>query len=497
MRTKHHIRMAAILMATALTLTACGGQTPTLPESKTLTIGFTLEPPTLDFTIAADASIPQLLLYNVYETLVKVDSGGAIKPLLATSYEVSSDGTTYTFHLDPAAKFASGTAVDADAVIASLNRTRNATLATLKAQMAVIDNLRAVDSHTVEVTLTQPSNFWLYDMTSSAGMIIDPASTDLAADAKGSGPYMFGSWNHGDRIILKKNPAYWGKAAPFDQVTFRYMSDANAVVSSMLSGDLDMIGQMTSPDAVPQFSDTTKYQVVNGTTTGEVTLGFNHSKALGNQLLRQAICYAIDRKGLLDTVWGGYGTLIGSMVAPTDPFYEDLSGTYPYDPEKAKQLIAQAGVTNPTLSLRVPVVPYATAAATFVASQLKQVGITVNVEELDFNRWYTEVFTGGDYDMTIVAHMEPRDIVNFANPDYYWHYNNSAFQALVKQADAAPTSDEFVKDMKQAAKTLAADAAADWLFLFPNLVVARANITGIPLNSTSLSFDLTTISPKG
>ena len=489
--------IVAVMVGMATMVAGCSGtsSSDSSTGSGTLTIGMTLEPDTLDLTTSDAASIPQLLLYNVYETLVKVDSSGAIKPLLADSYTESADGKTYTFNLDPAAKFASGTPVDADAVVASINKMRNAPSQTLKDQMAVIQNVAAQDAHTVVVTLSQPSNFWLYSMTSTAGIIIDPAATDLATTPMGSGPYVFDSWTKGDHITLKKNPNYWGTPAHYDQVVFRYIPDPNAMVSAMLSGGIDIMGEMTSPDALNQFSDTSKYTVTTGTTNGEVVLGFNNARpALQNVLVRQAICYAIDKQALVNTVWAGQGTVIGTMDVPTDPYYQDLSGEYPYDPDKAKQLLAQAGVSNLTLSLRVPITPYAPAAATFIASELAQVGITANVEELDFSsQWLPQVFTNGDYDMTIVAHMEPRDIVNFADPSYYWHYNNPAFQSLITQADQASPA-EFITDMQQAAKMLADDAASDFLFVFPNIVVAKAGITGIPQNATSLSFDLTNIS---
>ena len=148
------------------------------------------------------------------------------------------------------------------------------------------------------------------------------------------------------------------------------------------------------------------------------------------------------------------------------------------------------------MALRVPITPYSTPAASFIASQLADVGITVTIEELDFaSRWLPEVFLDGDYDMTIVAHVEPRDIVKFANPEYYWHYDNPEFQDLIAQADSGPAQ-EFVPTMKLAARMLADDAAANWLFVFPNLMVARAGITGLGENMTSLSFDVTTISSR-
>ncbi len=356
--------------------------------------------------------------------------------------------------------------------------------------------MAAKSDGTVLVTLKQPSNAWLYSMTSTPGIIVDPAVSDMATAPMGSGPFAFSKWTKGDSITLTKSLTYWGTPGRFDEVTFRYYLEANAMISAMLAGDLDIISNLQAPQSLSQFSDTSRFTIVEGTTTGEVTMGFNHTNpALAQLKVRQAICHAIDRKALLNTVWAGHGQLIGSMASPTEPYYEDLSNTYPFDPAKAKALLAEAGVTNLTLRFRVPVTKYATDSATFIQSQLKDVGITTTIEQLDFPRWLSEVFTKADYDMTIVAHVEPRDLVKWADPNYYWRYNNPELQSLVKQADAG-SADDYVRLMKQAAKLLADDAAADWLFLLPNLVVTTSDVTGIGPNATSLSFDLTTIASR-
>ena len=467
------------------------------PPAGRLVVGATLEPSTLDFSQSAEAAIPQLLLYNVYETLVKEDSTGALQPLLATAYTLSDDRLTYTFQLDPKATFASGAPVDAQAVVASFERFRSAPNGNVAGPLGLIQQARAIDPATVAVTLTRPSNGWLYDMTSPAGIVIDPRATDLAQSTAGSGPYQFSDWVKGDRIDLTRNPAYWGAPAAFAAVEFRYYADPNAMGSALLSGDIDIISDLTSPSSLDAFADTTRYQVVKGTSTGEVTLGFNHSRpALQDLRVRQAISYALDRQAIVDTAWGGQGRLIGTMVDPTDPYFQDLSQTYPYDPDKARQLLAEAGQTDLSLALRVPVVPYATAAGQIVQSQLGQVGIHVTLDEVDFGTWLSQVFQQGDYDLTIVNHAEPRDIGRFADPTYYWRYDNSQFRDLLAQADAAPP-DQYVPLMEQAAKLLADDAAADWLFLFPHLVVAKADLTGIPPNSTTVSFDVTTMARRG
>ncbi len=487
--------LSASAAVAALSVAGCNSPASSPPsERRVLKVGATLEPPTLDPTVSAAASISQVLLYNVYETLIRMDSEGRLRPLLAQRWDVSDDLTRYTFTLHAGAAFASGAPVDAAAVVASLERMRASTVGSVRRQHEVVADVRAVDSGTVEVQLKRPSHSWLYSMASTAGIVIDPAVTDMATRPMGSGPFAYASWAKSDRIVLTRNTAYWGTPPRFDEAVFRYYAEANAMVAAMLAGDLDVVSNLQSPQTVSQFSDTSRYTVLEGTTTAEVVLGLNHlHPLLSNIKVRQAINHAIDQQALIKTVWAGRGRPIGSMGSPTEPFYQDLSGTYPYDPAKAKQLLAEAGTPSLSLRLRVPTTPYATAAARFVSSQLAQVGITAPVEELDFSgRWLPEVYTKGDYDMTIVAHAEPFDISNWADPEYYWHYSNPTFSTLLAQADMG-TQEEYVAKMRQAAQVLATDAAAVFLFLMPNLVVTKSTISGVSANAATLSFDLTTV----
>ncbi len=505
-RSSRSLTLAAVGVVVGLVMsmgfTGCApAAVPTTAPVRSLVVGATLEPASMDAWHNPDASIPQVLLYNVYETLVKVDSDGRLKPLLAQAWDVSTDRLTYTFRLNPAAKFASGSPVNAAAVVANIDRLKaDAKLTpTLQAQLAVVAGAKAIDEHQVQITLTHPSLMWLYDMTASLGMILDPSFTgDLNNASAGSGPYAFGSHAKGQSVSLVDNPGYWGTPARFDEVEFRYFADPNAENAAMLSGDLDIISNLQAPDALAQFADQSRFTIINGTTNGEVVLGLNNSsKALKNLKVRQALTMAIDRKALVDTAWNGQGTLIGSMAVPTDPWYEDLTSVNAYDPAKAKALLKEAGYAEgPTLRLRVPAIPYAVKSAQFVASQLRDVGMTVKVEELEFARWIPEVFTNGDYDMTIVAHTEPRDFGKFANPKYYWHYDSKKYQELYATADAAPDEATAIAGMKAALRYLAEDAAAIWLFDLPNLVITKNTITGVAQNASSISFDLTSITSR-
>lgn len=477
-----------------------GAPAPSGDPNATLKVGFVAAPASLDFTQDNGAAIPQALLYNVYETLVRMTPEGEIAPLLASKWTVSDDQKVYTFTLREGVKFSSGAAFTAEDAVFSINRVKSdwAKTVAVASGMAKVAKAEAVNPTTLRVTLTEPSQNWLFGMTTRIGAMFSRTGvTDLATKAVGTGPYTVSAYQPNVKLTLTRNQTYWGTGTPrqagMQTVDFLYYKDPTAMNNAELSGAIDVISSVQTPDQLDQFSDTSKFQIIEGTTTGEVLLSYNNSRApLNDKKVRQAISYAIDRKGLLETVWAGKGVLIGSHAVPTDPWYTDLANTYPYDPAKAKQLL---GGKTYTLRLRVPNLPYATAAAPVIASQLQQVGISVKVDTLDFPAdWITQVFTNADYDMSIVNHVEPNDLATlWGEPDYYTRYDNPEVRKLLEDGDAG-TREEMIAAYRKATEILADDAAGDWLWAFPNLLVADVNVKGLAKNQVSESFDLTGVS---
>ncbi|WAL65550.1 ABC transporter substrate-binding protein [Amycolatopsis cynarae] len=489
------VRVSAIALALLLVVTACSaGSTASVGGGPdTLAVGFAAEPQNFDFTRTDGAAIPQALLYNVYEGLVKLDADGRIVPLLAQSWTLSPDRLAYDFQLRPGVKFSNGAPFTADDVKFSLERVKTSWTVSLKSKMDVVDHVEVVDPLHARVVLKKPSNGWLFDLTGRVGAMFSPTGVaDLANAPIGTGPYLMASRRRGDSIVLQQNPAYWGSKPAYRTVVLKYIKDPTALNNALLSNGIDVVSTITAPDSIPQFEADTRFTVLQGTTNSEVVLSFNNARPpLDDRRVRQALTLAIDRKALLATAWAGRGTLIGSMVPPTDPWYEDLAGYYPHDPARAKALLAEAGQTSLVLRLRIPNLSYAVNAAQVVASELADIGVRVNIEPLDFPAvWLKQVFNGHDYDMSIVQHVEARDIATFGNPQYYWGYDNPRVRQLLAAADAG-TAQEQVDDMKQVAETITADAAADWLFLFPNVVVAKKKVTGLARNQVGESFDLT------
>ena len=462
--------------------------------SQKLAIGLVAEPENLDFTTTDGAAIPQALLYNVYENLVKLDQDGNVQPSLAKSWDISKDRKTYTFHLVGNAKFSNGDPFTAQDAAFSIERVKKDWTISLKSAMDVVASAKATSPTELKVTLKRPSNDWLYRMTTRIGAMFDKNGVShLATQPIGTGPYELGNWKRGDSISLVRNDKYWGKKPYFQTVTFKYFSDPNALNNALLSDTINVIGTVQTPESLGQFQNNPKYKVIEGTTNGEVVLSFNNgSGPMADKKVRQAVRYAIDHKALVDTCWAGHGKLIGSMVPPTDPWYQDLTGLYPHNVAKAKKLLQESGHANDTLRLRIPSLPYAVSCGTVVKSQLEQAGFKVKLDQLEFPAaWLNTVFTNANYDMSIIAHVEPRDLgAVFGDPKYYTRYDNPKLRQLLQKADTG-TQQQQIQYMQKAAKLLSQDAAADWLFLLPNLMVADKDITGLPKNAISESFDVT------
>ncbi|MFG1913109.1 ABC transporter substrate-binding protein [Kribbella sp. NPDC048928] len=495
---KFPTRAVALAATALLAVTACsagsgtssGGSSP--GSSQNLSIGLVAEPASLDFTTTDGAAIPQALLGNIYETLVKQDDSGKIVPSLAKSWTVSPDRKTYTFDLVDNAKFSNDKPFTANDAVFSINRVKTAWTISLKSAMDVVAGAKALSPTQLQVTLSKPSNDWLFRMTTRIGAMFSESGVSALATAPvGTGPFKFSKWNRGDSIVLARNDSYWGTKPFFQQITLKYFKDATALNNALLTSTINVIGTVQAPEALSQFTSNSKYQVIEGTTNGEVLLSFNNSRPVFKDVrTRQAIRMAIDHKALLDTCWAGRGKLIGSMVPPTDPWYEDLTNVAPYDVAKAKSLLQASGAAGKTLRLRLPTLPYATSCGQVVKSQLEQAGLKVQIDQLEFPAaWLTTVFKNADYDMSIIAHVEPRDLGAVFNAKYYTRYDDPTLQGYLAAADSGDEAAQ-VDNMKKAARRLSEQAAGDWLFLLPNLMVADKDIKGLPTNAITENFDL-------
>lgn len=220
----------------------------------------------------------------------------------------------------------------------------------------------------------------------------------------------------------------------------------------------------------------------------------NNQRAPFNDLrVRQAVMYGVDRQAIRDTTWEGYGVdTAGAPVAPTDPWFEQVTAQeyYDFDLPRAQALLADAGAVGTPITISVPSLPYAQAASEILYAQLTAIGFKVRLETVEFPAvWLQQVHRSHDYDMSLVAHVEARDIPTmFGSADYYLGFDDATTQELLAAADTATgdTSEESAKrysaEMSQAVATIMDQAAALTLYNMPNIVVARPGLVGLPTN---------------
>ncbi|MHA6691964.1 ABC transporter substrate-binding protein [Devosia sp. A449] len=452
-------------------------------------IGSLYEPQNLDNTAGAGQGINEAFNGNVYEALFALTDAGTVENALASDYSISEDGLTYTITLQPGVTFHSGDPLTAADVKASIERvTAEASKSSRKNSLKTIASIETPDEQTVVITLAEKSISLPYNL--SYVWIVNDTATSLTDSEDGTGPYVLADWRRGSTLSLDRNDAYWGEAPTNAGVTFNYFTDATALNNALLTGAVDIITSVQSPDALTQFTGNPDFTVTDGQSTTKEIMAFNDRVApFDNVKVRKAVARAIDNQKLLQSIWGDYGTLIGSFVPPTDPWYVDLTGVDPYDPESAKALLAEAGYADGfTFKLDTPDYDPHPIVAEFIKSELAKVGITVEINIITANEWYTKVYQAHDFDATLQEHVNHRDIVFYGNPDFYWGYNNPAVIELIKQAEASAAVDEQTAKLTEANTLIAEDAASDWLYLYPQIVVSAASVTGYPVNGLNSQF---------
>ncbi len=469
-------------------------------KKDTLVFGMSLEPsPGLDPTGGAASAISEVTLYNVFETLTKINSDGSVSPLLAESWEVSPDLKTYTFKLRKGVKFQNGEPFNAAAVKFSFERAgAEKSINKDKRIFAAIGSVAAIDEHTVVVLNTQINPNFLFAMGLGTAAIVEPKSAENnGTKPVGTGPYQLETWNKGSSVVLSKWDGYRNAAAiKFKKVSFRIISDPAAQAAALLSGDVDVFPRIGTR-SLPQFKSNSKFQVLIGNSQGKTILTINNKKKpLDDVRVRRAILAAIDRKAVIEGAADGYGSPIGSHYVRGLPGFVDTTGINPFNIEKAKALLAEAGVKTPLeLSLKLPPTPYARQGGEVIAAQLAKIGIVAKIENIEFAQWLSNVFGGPkNFDLTMILHVEPFDLGNYTNPNYYWGYDNPKFNQLYQQIQNAPRVADRDKLLAEAQRMLANDAVNAFLYQPQLPTVAIKNLKGLWKDMPTFANDLSLLS---
>lgn len=473
-------------------LSGCGdSSTAETPESRaaanTIVVGIAQD---LDNSLDPHKTVKagtREVMFNVFEGLMKPTPEGDLTPAIASDYQVSEDRLTYTFTLRDGVKFHNGDTVTAEDAVYSIQRCAAATETGIVPVEAFsnITDIQAPDASTVVITLAQPDNEFLSYMTTA----VLPADYDQQdTDPVGTGPFKFVSRAAQDSIVLKKFDEYWGTPAQLDQVTFKIIENADSLLMSLQSGAIDLCAHLTSTQVAQLGED---FDVAEGTMNLVQALYLNNAVApFDNELVRQALCYAIDKKNILDLAFDGYGSLIGSSMYPAFGKYfdESLTDYYPHDTEKAKELLAQAGYPDGfSMTITVPsnYKPHMDTAQVLV-QQLAEVGITAEIQAVEWESWVSDAYTNRQFQSTVVgvdaSNMTARALLErFTSTadNNFINYSNADYDALFAQAQATADDAEQTALYKEMEKNLTEHAANVYIQDLADLVAVRKGLEGV------------------
>ena len=476
------MRHLAKLLLVALTLIPLAA--PAAAPAQNLVMQGATEPPGLDLTATPASATAAVVFYNVQEALVKVDRHGKLVPWLAERWN-TSDNKNYTFFLKRGVRFHNGREMKAADVKFVFDRAMNPeTKHPAVKQYEVIGDIIVKDDYTITFALKSTNANFLWTMARQGSVIYPREAVEtLKSEPIGTGPYKLGEWVRGDRIVLVKNGDYHVKGLPkIDRVTLRFIPDPNAALAALKAGDVDASMFGLGPEHIPDLQKDSRFQVIVGETTNDVIMSMNNGKKpFSDVRVRRAITHGINKPDVVKGAMFGLGRVIGTNVDPLNPYFVDMSGAMPYDPAKAKKLLAEAGYPNgfETVLKVAPQYYYTVRTGEVLADQLQKIGVKIKIEQIEWGQWLSRVWKDADYDLTIIGHAEAWDIANYANPKYYFRYDSAEFQKLFQESEVTVDDKARRELYVKMQKKLVEDAPVVWLYIHPRLAVTKKGLQGL------------------
>ncbi|MCX2721759.1 ABC transporter substrate-binding protein [Roseibium salinum] len=501
-------KFLAAAFASAFLTFAPQAQAQTPPN--VLVVGQIAEPKSLD-PHAVTAVNDFRILMNVYDGLVRYKDGTLeVEPGLAESWTISEDGKTYTFKLREGVTFHDGSPFNAEAVKFNFDRMLNEEHPyhdtgpfPLSFFFSTVDNVIAEDETTVTFELSAPYAPFLSNLAYPTGLIVSPEAVtqhgkDFGRQPSGTGAYKFAEWEANAKVVVTRNEDYWDGAPALEAVVFRPITDGNTRIAEMLAGGLDVMVEVP-PDSLQQFTGD-DFKVLEQAGPHVWFLILNAKEApFDNKAARQAANYAIDKKALVENILQGTAEV---AAGPTPPAFawahnEGLE-PYPHDPEKAKELLKEAGYDGEELTFYVteggsgmldPV-----AMGTAIQADLQEVGMNVKIETYEWNTFLGKVNPGleGKADMAEMAWMtNDPDTLPFltlrtdAMPDKggfnSGYYSNPKVDELLEKAREATDQGERAELYKEMQEIVHEDAP--WVFVanWKQNAVTKASVEGFKL----------------
>ena len=505
-------------MVTSVGLLAMAGGfgTAAAQPAGTLLVGLVAEPVNLDPPQVTDLNSLRVAR-RIVETLVTFpEESTQIVPGLAESWTISKDGVSYTFKLRKGVKFHDGTPFNAEAVKFSIERQFNPEHPANKLGKYPFANfffgnvkaVEAMDDSTVRFVLKEPRASFLAVLTSGAASIVSPTAVkkwgaDYPLNPVGTGPFRYVSWQRGQQVVLEKNPDYWKGAVKLDRVVYRPIVEDQARLTELMTGAVDLIVGVP-PDFVGQLEGSPKVSIAKQVGAHVWYLGINNQKKpFDDKRVRQALNYAVNKDAIVKDVLKGTGAVSKGPVLPNTWGADAALKAYPYDPQKAKQLLAEAGYPNGfSTTLWVPEsgsgMQSPVAMSTVMQSNLKAVGVNVALQTMEWGAFLAKLRSQEQelFALSWMAGTEDPDMVMYPllhssqwtpNGPNRALYKNTRFDELLTQARLVTDQAERAKLYREAQKILVEDAP--WIFVDHEVQISASSkrVQGFKLHP---SFDL-------
>ena len=398
------------------------------------------EPPTANYwdPSAGFGLVDEQVASLVHDTLLAYDENGVLQPSLATSWERQS-ATTISATLREGVLFHDGSTLTAEDIKASYDRLG---LGELAQSMVVTPGIVVNIVSATEIEIVSPQDFGPLESAMAFVKILPSENIDNPDNFKegaiGSGPYKFVSYS-GNDVVLEANADYWGGAPNIDGVIFRYIEDAQARINALLDGQVDILTRVSSED-ISRVADNDAFSIATQTPPAQIIAILQHNGPFGDVRVRQAAAYAIDRAAIAEHILGGLHPVAQSGIPTGAPFYTPLEPAFEYNPDRARELMAEAGfedgvdITMSTSTL----VPNQLEIDQAIAASLGQVGFRVDMERLEVGAFRSSY---NQYDISL------NTLASFNNdPDFImglytggageaiWHYSDETFHRLERCA---------------------------------------------------------------
>ncbi|MEN3008964.1 glutathione ABC transporter substrate-binding protein [Pseudothermotoga sp.] len=460
-------------------------------------------------------SISTIVGMHIFEGLVDIDENLKIIPALAERWEITDNGTAYVFHLRKNVKFHDGVDFNAHAVKKNFDYLFSANLRNVGVFKGIIKEVQVLDDFTVKIVLFRPHSAILYRLAQSTGWFVSPQMIDkfgqdtavLSRNPVGTGPFMFKEWKAGESVELVKNPNYWRQGLPYlDRIIFKVVAEDVSRVNQVRAGDADLMYN-PPPALVTAIEQDKSLQIKIIPTVRTIFIGLNTSRApLNDVRVRQALNYAVDKEKLCKVLMRGLAKPSDSPLSSMTYGYFSTGG-YPYNPQKAKQLLKEAGYENLKLELITPKGRYLNDYETAVAIQgmLKEVGINVDVKPMEWGSYVAKILSqkpeDWDYQMFLLGWApgtaegyqvlfplfhssnrmgSPTGTMRYNN----YFYSNPKVDELIEKAAVEIDEKKLLEYFAEAQKLVVQDAP--WIFLYEMNIAAvmRKEVQGVKLYPT-------------